>query len=103
MPPGGRLADRARHRAKDCRPHQIATLFGQVIVRLPRFRCASCGGTEAGVNWPSHCRSAPELDQIRAHLSALMPCRTAAGLLGYRLPGEAGTHSETMRRHTLRV
>ena len=88
---------------KDYRPHQIATLFGQVMLRLPRFRCASCGGTEAGVNWPSHCRSTPELDQIRAHLSALMPYRTAAGLLGYRLPVDAGAHSETMRRHTLRV
>jgi hypothetical protein len=88
---------------KDYRPHQIATLFGQVTLRLPRFRCASCGGTEAGVNWPSHCRSTPELDQIRAHLSALMPYRTAAGLLGYLLPVDAGAHSETVRRHTLRV
>src|SRR5688572_28577333 len=32
---------------KDYRPHQIATLFGQVTLRLPRFRCAGCGGTEA--------------------------------------------------------
>jgi hypothetical protein len=37
---------------KDYRPHQIATVFGQVTLRLPRFRCAGCGGTEAGVNWP---------------------------------------------------
>ena len=28
---------------KDYRPRQIATLFGQVTVRLPRFRCAGCG------------------------------------------------------------
>jgi hypothetical protein len=33
---------------KDYRPHQIATLFGQVTLRLPRFRCAGCGGAEAG-------------------------------------------------------
>src|SRR4051794_23782390 len=33
---------------KDYRPHQIATLFGQVVLRLPRFRCAGCGGAEAG-------------------------------------------------------
>src|SRR3954471_6457842 len=32
---------------KDYRPHQIATLFGQVTLRLPRFRCAGCGGAEA--------------------------------------------------------
>src|SRR5689334_19930732 len=42
---------------KDYRPHQIDTVFGQVVLRLPRLRCAGCGGTEAGVDWPSHCRS----------------------------------------------
>src|SRR5688500_19127086 len=31
---------------KDYRPHQIATVFGQVTLRLPRF---CCGGAEAGV------------------------------------------------------
>src|SRR5829696_5768192 len=30
---------------KDWRPHQIATLFGRVAVRLPRFLCAGCGRT----------------------------------------------------------
>ena len=44
-------------RVKDYRRHGIATLFGQVTVRLPRFRCAGCGGTEAGVAWPPHARS----------------------------------------------
>jgi hypothetical protein len=28
---------------KHYRPRQIATLFGQVTVRLPRFHCAGCG------------------------------------------------------------
>jgi hypothetical protein len=88
---------------KDYRPHQIATVFGQVTLRLPRFRCAGCGGTEAGVDWPSHCRSTPELDQLRAHLSALMPYRIAAGLLEHLLPVDAGIHPETVRRGTLRV
>src|SRR3954465_8277487 len=32
---------------KDYRPHQIATVFGLVALRLPRFRCAGCGGAEA--------------------------------------------------------
>jgi hypothetical protein len=59
-------------RVKDCRRHGVVTLFGQVTVRLPRFRCAGCGATEAGVEWPSHVRSTPELDHLRAHLSALM-------------------------------
>jgi hypothetical protein len=53
-------------RVKDYRPHQIATVFGQVTPRLPRFRCAGCSGAEAGHGWLSHCRSTPELDQVRA-------------------------------------
>src|SRR4051812_44498417 len=39
-------------RVKDYRHHAIATPFGQVAVRLPRFRCAGCGAAEAGVEWP---------------------------------------------------
>ena len=35
-------------RVKDYRQHAIATLFGQVAVRLPRFRCAGCGTTGTG-------------------------------------------------------
>src|SRR4051794_17203928 len=69
-------------RVKDYRQHAIATLFGQVAVRLPRFRCAGCDTIEAGVAWPPHARSTPELDRLRAQLSALMTCRTAAEGLG---------------------
>jgi hypothetical protein len=88
---------------KDYRPHQIATVFGQVTLRLPRFRCAGCGGTEAGVNWPSHCRSTPELDQLRAHLATLVPYRIAAGVLEHFLPIEAGITHETLRGCTLKL
>ena len=59
----------------------LATLFGAVAVRLPRFRCVRCGHNANAVSWPSHCRSTPELDQLRAHLSALMPFRVAADVL----------------------
>jgi hypothetical protein len=58
---------------KDWRLHRIATLFGTVAMRLPPFRCAGCGRGETGVSWPSYCPSTPELDQLRAHISALMP------------------------------
>ena len=64
-----------RCHVKDYRDHQIATLFGRVTVRLPRFRCVACRAIEAGISWPMNCRSTPELDQLRAHLSALMTCR----------------------------
>jgi hypothetical protein len=63
---------------KDRPLHRVATLFGTVPVRLPWFRCASCGHSETGIGWRSYCRSTPELDQLRAHVSALMPYRVAA-------------------------
>jgi hypothetical protein len=49
---------------KDWRGHCIATLFGEVTVRLPRFLCTACNRRETGVCWPSRCRSTPELDQL---------------------------------------
>jgi hypothetical protein len=92
-----------RCQIKDWRLHQVATLFGAVSVRLPRFRCADCGQGESCINWPSHCRSTPELDQLRAHLSALMPYRVAAGVLAHLLPVAAGKSPETLRGHTLKI
>ncbi len=90
-------------RVKDYRDHAVATLFGQVTVQLPRSRCAACGGIEAGVGWPSHCRSTPELDRLQAHLCALMTYRTAADVLVQMFPVDAGKHHATLRRHTLKV
>ena len=89
-----------RCRVKDWRPHQIATLFGTVTVRLPRFRCPGCGRGETGVSWPAHCRSTPELDQLQAQLSALMTYRVAAGVLVHLLPVAAGASHETLRSRT---
>jgi hypothetical protein len=90
-------------RVKDYQDHVVATLFGRVTVRLPRFRCAKCSGSEPGINWPSHCRSTPELDRLQAHLSALMTYRTAADLLEQMFPIDAAKHPETLRRHTLKA
>jgi hypothetical protein len=90
-------------RVKDYRHHAIATLFGQVAVRLPRFRCAGCGATETAVGWPSHVRSTPELDRLRAQLSAVMTYRTAAEVLAQLFPVDAGADPETLRRHTFKT
>ena len=90
-------------RVKDYRNHAVATLFGQVTVRLPRFRCVGCGGNEAGHDWPSHCRSTPELNQLQAHLSALMTYRVAADVLEQMFPVGAGNDAETLRCHTLKI
>ena len=86
-----------RCHVKDWRPHQIATLFGGVTVRLRRFLCSGCGRSETTTSWPSHCRSTPELDQLQAHLSALMPYRVAAGVLEHLLPVAAGKSPEALR------
>jgi hypothetical protein len=88
---------------KDWRLRRVATLFGTVPVRLPRFRCAGCGHGETGIGWLSYCRSTPELDQLRAHVSALMLYRVAAGLLAHLLPVEAGKSPETLRGHTFKA
>jgi hypothetical protein len=88
---------------KDWRGHCVATLFGEVTVRLPRFLCTACNRTETNVCWPSQCRSTPELDQLQAHLSALMSYRVAAGVLQHLLPIDAGRSPETLRNHTLRI
>jgi hypothetical protein len=88
---------------KDWPPHRIATLFGEVRVRLPRLACADCGCGESGLHWPSHCRSTPELNHLQARLSALMPYRVAADVLQHLLPLDAGTSPETLRGHTLQI
>ena len=88
---------------KDWQSRQIATLFGTVVVRMPRFRCSGCGRGEPGVRWPAHCRSTPALDQLQAHLSALMTYRVAAGVLAHLLPVAAETSHETLRGRTLKL
>jgi hypothetical protein len=62
-----------RCHVKDWRTHRIASLFGEVKVRLPRLACADCGCGGSGLRWPSHCRSTPELNHLQVRLSALMP------------------------------
>src|SRR3954464_6449519 len=60
---------------KDYRPHQIATLFGQVTVRLPRFRCAGCGGMDgASTPYAKPCGRAPSrIATIKGRFIALCP------------------------------
>ena len=93
----------ARCHVKDWQSRQIATLFGTVAVRLPRFRCSGCGRSETGVSWPAYCRSTPALDQLQAHLSALLTYRVAAGVLAHLLPVAAETSHETLRGRTLKL
>jgi hypothetical protein len=88
---------------KDDRDHVVATLLSPVTVPLPRFHCAGCGGIKAGIEWPSHCRSIPELDRLRAHLSTVMPYRVATEVLKQMFPVDAGRDPESLRRHALKI
>lgn len=92
-----------RCHVKDWRPHRIATMFGEVRLKLPRFRCAGCDRSQSSADWPPHRRSTPELDQLRARLSALMPYRVAADVMQHLLPISAGKCPETVRSHTLQI
>src|SRR4051794_41901455 len=60
---------------KDYRPHQIATLFGQVTLRLPRFRCAGCGGGGGGPGGPATFPPPPPLTPGRGPFSPPPPSR----------------------------
>jgi hypothetical protein len=42
-----------RRHIKDWRRHRVATLFGEVRVKLPRVACAGGGCGETGCGWPS--------------------------------------------------
>ena len=71
------------YRMKDYRRHGIATLFGQVTVRLPRFRCAGCETFATGVDWPPHVRSTPDLVwgfACQALIAAAPPVRLLGGV-----------------------
>jgi hypothetical protein len=92
-----------RCHVKDVRSHRIATLFGEVRVRLPRFLCDGCDRTDTGVSWPSNCSSTLELDQLQARLSALMPYRVAADMLAHMLPIDIRKSPETLRSHTVQI
>jgi hypothetical protein len=94
---------RGRCHINDWRFRKVATVFGVVTLRLPRFSCIGCGHVETCVSWPSYCRSTRELDRLRAHLAALMPFRVAADVLTHLLPVDSGMSPETLRRHTLKI
>ena len=63
-------------RVKVYRPRQIATLFGTVTLRLPRFRCAGCQGEAAGSGDRRSAARRPS--SIRSGRSFPPSCRTVS-------------------------
>jgi hypothetical protein len=106
---GRRRCDRcgAQRPLKDLRPRRLASLFGVVEVRAPRFGPCRCGvACRRSVSpvaeiMPDRCT--PEYERLVAAMGAALPYRRALALLGELFPLGDVPAVETMRRRTLRV
>ena len=98
---------------KDYRPRTLRSLFGNVLLRMPRFHRCICERlpwlrkVEARYLWPGSILmpsgSTPELVAIYAALGARMPYREAAFLMSGLLPRDKRCCYTTVRNHALRV
>ena len=101
------LADHAKARArseagvvlKDYRVRQIDTVYGRAEIRVPRLE--RNGVVDPSTNWPSHCRSTTEFDELRMTLSAWMSYRAAEKLMSGLLPISGGRHHTSFRNQVL--
>ena len=86
---------------KDYRARSVQTLFGTLIIRVPRLM-------RPGSSLPAPCfirssaRSATNYDQIRSRLGAFMSFRTAKEIIGDLFPFAEGCSANTTRRRVLR-
>ena len=86
---------------KDYRSRSVQTLFGPLIIRVPRL-------IRHGSRLPTPCffqssaRSASEYDQIRSRLGAFMSFRAAERFIGDLFPFAVGCSVGTTRRRVLR-
>src|SRR5215218_2962087 len=97
----------ARRPLKDWRPRRLASLFGVVAVRAPRFGPCRCGVacrrslTPAAEIMPDRCT--PEYERVVAAMGAALPYRRALALLGEFFPLGDEPAVETTRQRTLQV
>jgi len=86
---------------KDFHDVHYRSLFGRVVVRVPRWRrCACTARAEIAVRrrWIS-----AELEYVQSRLAATMPYAKSAQLLELLLPVTAANAPSTVREHTLEV
>ena len=101
------LADYAKARArseagvvlKDYRLRRVDTVYGRAEIRVPRLE--RDGVVDPSTNWPSHCRSTTEFDELRMTLSAWMSYRAAEKLMSGLLPISGGRHHTSFRNQVL--
>ena len=94
----------SRRAVKDYHDVHYSSLFGNVRVRVPRWRrcrCAAGGAVIAdhrGRRWIS-----AELEFVQSRLAATIPYAKSAELLGLLLPVAGSNAPSTVRQHTLSV
>jgi hypothetical protein len=92
---------------KDVRARRLASLFGTVEVRAPRFLPCRCAVTRrhtlnpVAEIMPDRCT--PEYERVIAKMGSLLPYRRARTLLSEFLPLDDLPAVETTRRRTMRV
>jgi hypothetical protein len=92
---------------KDVRARRLASLFGTVEVRAPRFLPCRCAVTRrhtlnpVAEIMPDRCT--PEYERVIAKMGSLLPYRRARTLLSEFLPLDDVSAVETTRRRTMRV
>jgi hypothetical protein len=97
----------AQRPLKDMRRRRLASLFGVVEVRAPRFGPCRCGVasrrtlTPAAEIMPDRCT--PEYERTLAKMGALLPYRRARSLLEEFFPLGDTPQVETIRQRTMRV
>jgi hypothetical protein len=98
---------RSQRPLKDVRARRLASLFGTVEVRAPRFLPCRCAVTRrhtlnpAAEIMPDRCT--PEYECVIAKMGSLLPYRRARTLLSDFLPLGDVPAVETSRRRTMRV
>ena len=98
---------RSQRPLKDVRARRLASLFGTVQVRAPRFLPCPCAVTRrhtlnpVAEIMPDRCT--PEYERVIAKMGSLLPYRRARTLLSEFLPLDDVPAVESTRRRTIRV
>jgi hypothetical protein len=83
---------------KDYRPRSVQTLFGTLVIRIPRLMRHG-----SRLLFRNSTRSSKETDQLRSRLGAFMSYRMVERLVGDLFPFAVGRARSTSRRQLLRM
>lgn len=97
----------SRRALHDHRRRVVATLFGRVATRQPRWRPCRCRRSEAdapnSVRALLSARATPELVRVQAELGARLSFREAARVMGLLLPASSAANHTGVRRRLARA